>query len=111
MPAPADEQAGSAWLYVVRVAVDPSVEEEWNAWYDGEHLPQILACPGFLRGSRFLSADAEGRDYMTIYAIAGPSALATPEFLAAKGWYRFSDAVEFTTAVYRPLRGEQQRES
>lgn len=97
------EGAGGEWLYVVRVSVDPGVEEEWNEWYDNEHLPEILACPGFVRGRRYVSRDESGRPrYMTVYSIADSTALETPEFAAAKGWYRFVDAVEFTTDVYRP---------
>lgn len=97
------ESAAGEWLYVVRVSVDPGVEDEWNAWYDDEHLPEILACPGFVSGRRYVNRDESGgTSYMTVYAITGPAVLESPEFVAAKGWYRFADAVEFTTDVYRP---------
>lgn len=93
----------SAWLYIVRIAIDPKLESDWNQWYDSEHLPDILACPGFLGGARYVSESQAGRSYMTVYTITDPAALDTPEFQKAKGWYRFAPAVEFTTDVYRPV--------
>ncbi len=97
------EGAGGEWLYVVRVSVDPGVEDEWNRWYDDEHLPEILGCPGFVSGRRYTCRNESGRtSYMTVYSITDSTALETPEVAAAKGWHRFIDAVEFTTDVYRP---------
>jgi len=59
----------TAWTHVA-----PEREEEFNAWYDTEHLPQIVALPGFAMGRR--------------YACDG----ATPKYLA---WYDTADeAVE-----------------
>lgn len=97
----AEESPIDEWLYVVQVTVAGDVEDEWNEWYDNEHLPEILACPGFIRGTRYVSPSERGPRYMTVYAIADSTALETPEFAAAKGWYRFADSVDFTTGVYR----------
>jgi hypothetical protein len=98
-----ERRSGTEWLYVVRVSVDPALEEEWNEWYDGGHLPEILACPGFVHGSRYVSESEAGRSYMTVYTIADPTTLTTAEFEAAKGWHRFAPAVDFTTEVYRAV--------
>jgi hypothetical protein len=46
-------------LLVVDAVIEPSVESEWNEWYDGTHLPEILACPHFQSGVRYIS-DAGG---------------------------------------------------
>ena len=57
----------TAWTHVA-----PEREEEFNAWYNTEHMPEIVALPGFLAGRR--------------YACDG----ATPKYLA---WY---DALDET---------------
>ena len=44
-------------LLIVTVEVDPSIEAEWNRWYDTVHLPDALACPGFRRGRRIFSRE------------------------------------------------------
>ena len=55
----------TAWTHV-----PPEHEAEFNAWYDTEHLPDIVALPGFLLGRR--------------YACEG----AVPKYLA---WYETAD--------------------
>ena len=32
-------------------------EDEFNRWYDGQHLPDMLAVPGFVSGQRFALTD------------------------------------------------------
>lgn len=43
-------------LLIVTAEVDAAVEEEWGRWYDDVHLPDALACPGVLRGRRYVSS-------------------------------------------------------
>ena len=43
-------------LLIVTAEVDADVEEAWNRWYDDVHLPDALACPGVLSGSRYVSS-------------------------------------------------------
>ena len=98
-------------VLIVTAEIDPSVEEEWNTWYDEVHLPDALACPGVLGGQRYLSM-GEGSvttlgdksttaacTYMTIYELAGPEALETDEFKAMRGWYQFTGKIKATTRV------------
>ena len=42
--ASAGEPAG--WHYVVETDVAPAHEDEFNAWYEQEHLPGLAAVPG-----------------------------------------------------------------
>jgi hypothetical protein len=37
----------------------PGREDEYNAWYDDEHLEEVLAVPGFVAARRYRVADAE----------------------------------------------------
>jgi hypothetical protein len=44
----------------------PAFEEEFNAWYDTEHIPERLAVPGFLTGLRCISLSGHPR-YLAMY--------------------------------------------
>lgn len=102
-----------AVLLVVTAEVDPQVEDEWNRWYDEVHLPAALACPGVLRGRRYVSVGQIGetdrgsphphsrRIYTTIYELGDPEAIATPQFQAMRGWYQFAPHVRSRTQVIR----------
>jgi len=86
-------------LLVVTAEIDREVEAEWNKWYDDVHLPEALACPGVIRGTRYLAArDASltdhgahstdaARVYAAVYEPEGPEAMQTPEFQAMRGRY------------------------
>ncbi len=50
--------------------VPAEIEDDFNAWYNREHLPdRILRMPGFLRGRRYvaLNATAGAPKYLTYY--------------------------------------------
>ena len=91
------------WLHIVRVDVDPSVEEEFNRWYVEDHIPRLLACPGWLSARRY-TVDDVGPRYAAVYEIAGPWAYATPEFQAVKGFMHLTPHIRnFQRQVLAPL--------
>lgn len=51
---------------LVMMQPPPAMEEEFNAWYDTEHLPERLAVPGFLNARRFVNIDGHPR-YLAFY--------------------------------------------
>jgi hypothetical protein len=55
-----------AGLLVVRISVAPGAEDELNAWYDQEHVPEKLGIPGFLSVRRYHEATTPGR-YLAVY--------------------------------------------
>lgn len=59
-------------------------EEEFNAWYDTEHVPERLALPGFLSGSRYVSAERPRR-YLALYDLENVGVLDRPEYQAFAG--------------------------
>jgi hypothetical protein len=70
----------------------PGMDEEFNAWYDDEHLPERLGITGF-RSARRWSADVapgEGR-YLATYELDSPQVLSSAEYLA-----RFEGATPWT---------------
>jgi len=46
------KKKGSA-LLMVWADVPPDKEQEFNRWYNEEHLAERLAVPGFLSGARY----------------------------------------------------------
>jgi hypothetical protein len=102
-------------LLIVTAEVDPAVEAEWSRWYDEVHLPDALACPGVLSGTRYVSVGAVGENtngtrtqssaklYTTVYELAGPEAVETPQFTAMRGWAHFTPHVRSQTRVVMEL--------
>lgn len=75
---------GNKGLLLVISDPPAAFEEEFNAWYDTDHIPERLAIPGFETGTRFVSADRERR-YLALYDLAQVGVLETPEYLAYSG--------------------------
>jgi hypothetical protein len=64
----------------------PEMEEEFNAWYDCEHLPERLAIAGFRSARRWVAATAPGEGkYLTTYELDSPRVLDTREYLGHVG--------------------------
>jgi hypothetical protein len=62
-------QAGG--LQVTALVPEPAYEEEYNAWYDEEHVPGIMPVPGVLRARRFRAVEGEPR-YLALYDLSSP---------------------------------------
>jgi hypothetical protein len=59
-------------LHVQTRPADPSREDEYNAWYAGTHMPEVLDVPGFVGARRYKLRDAGGDGsptYVAIYEI------------------------------------------
>ncbi|WP_129658048.1 DUF4286 family protein [Rothia halotolerans] len=41
------------WLYTSQTDIPPAVEEEFNRWFDEEHLPQLAAVEGTVHAARY----------------------------------------------------------
>jgi hypothetical protein len=58
----------------------PGTVEDFYTWHDGEHIPERLAIPGFLRGRRFHIV-GDGPQFMTLYEAADINVLTGPDYL------------------------------
>jgi hypothetical protein len=70
-----------------------AMEEEFNAWYDTEHLAERLAIAGFRSALRWTAADTppgEGK-YLATYELDSPQVLLSAAYLA-----RFEAATPWT---------------
>ena len=69
-----------------------AMEEEFNAWYDTEHLPERLAIPGFRSARRWVAdvGPGEGK-YLATYELDSAAVLQSPAYLE-----RFANATAWT---------------
>ena len=51
---------------IVQTDVELEMEEEFNRWYDEEHIPALLNVPGVITARRGINA-GHGRKYVAIY--------------------------------------------
>jgi len=60
----------------------PAMEEEFNAWYDEEHMAERLAIPGFRSARRWVAdiAPGEGK-YLATYELDSAEVLKSPAYL------------------------------
>jgi hypothetical protein len=61
--------------------VAPDAVEEHDRWHTHEHLPERLAIPGFLRGTRWVATEGKPR-YMVVYEVANLEVLGSEAYLA-----------------------------
>ena len=61
----------------------PAMEEEFNAWYDEEHLPERLAIPGFRSATRWVADVPAGEGkYLATYELESAAVLQSAAYLA-----------------------------
>jgi hypothetical protein len=60
-----------------------AMEEEFNAWYDDEHMAERLSIPGFRSARRWIAdvAPGEGK-YLATYELDSPAVLQSRDYLA-----------------------------
>ena len=88
-------------LMVLTRPASPDREEEFNAWYNGTHLPQVLASAGFTGGRRLKAVEPKGpgappQDYLALYEVQTddlPATLAEVGARAADGRIEANDVM------------------
>lgn len=87
-------------VFALCVNIDADQEDAFNEWYDKEHLPAVVACPGVLSGRRF-AVERIGRGqqdiatYWAFYEVESEQAMHSAPILelAAEGFGPFADHV------------------
>ncbi len=78
-------------VYIVRCNFsDPNKEEDWNVWYSGPKIKQMLAKPYFRAGQRFRKALGTGRYYLALWLLDSPEAFKTTEYTSDWGFFDWS---------------------
>jgi len=61
----------------------PAMEEEFNAWYDDEHMAERLSIPGFRSAQRWVTdCPPGGGKYLATYELESPQVLTSPQYLS-----------------------------
>jgi hypothetical protein len=90
-------------LLITSVDISDGAEADFNRWYNDVHLPEVLACPGFARATRYECTNGQPR-YLAIYEIDGEDALTTPEMQRVRGWGdQFPNVRNFHERIYREV--------
>jgi len=65
---------------------DPAREDEYNKWYSGAHIPDVLAVPGITGARRYklLSGDDAEPVYLAIYELDADDLMAPLRELSAR---------------------------
>lgn len=94
---------------VLLVLMQPpnALEDEFNAWYDAEHIPERAAVPGFESALRFVALAGQPR-YLAIYDLARLDVLDSADYLkvAFENSSPWTKRVTGRTRIYRSA-GEQ----
>jgi hypothetical protein len=61
-------------LLQIMTDVAPEFEDEFNQWYEQEHLAERMAIPGFIRARRFKALEGSPK-YLALYDLASPDVL------------------------------------
>jgi hypothetical protein len=69
---------------LVMMQPPPAFEDEFNAWYDTEHIPERQAVPGFLSARRFVSIEGHPR-YLALYDLERRDVLDSEAYLNVSG--------------------------
>jgi hypothetical protein len=90
-------------MLVTSVDIADNAEEDFNRWYNETHLPEVLACPGFVSATRYECTAGQPR-YLAVYELEGEDALTTPEMKRVRGWGEMFPYVRnFHERVYRRI--------
>lgn len=82
-------------LLLVMMDIDPSREDEFNRWYEEEHVPERLAIPGFHRARRYRAVHGAPK-YLALYDVESADVLNSPEYLK---YYSGTGETEWTRNI------------
>jgi hypothetical protein len=74
----------SKGILIVTTNPPADMEEEFNVWYDREHVPERLAVPGFERAQRYYLVPGERR-YVALYDVSAFDVFESNAYLATSG--------------------------
>jgi hypothetical protein len=76
--------SAAPWLYIVHTDIPYGIVDDYNAWYDEEHLPRLVGVPGIERARRYVADGALSPRYLTAYDLTIKDAFESPAGLMAR---------------------------
>ena len=62
-------------------------EEEFNAWYNEDHIPALVAVPGVYCARRYVAVEGDPK-YLAVYEMSDGAVTKTPEWNRARDFGR-----------------------
>lgn len=74
------------WMYIVHTDIPDYIVDEYNEWYDKEHLPRCVGIPGVFRARRYTAIEPSAGQpkYLTAYELSGSDVWESPAALQAR---------------------------
>jgi hypothetical protein len=72
-------------LLLVMTDIPAEIEDEFNRWYNEEHMRDLLAFPGILSARRYRIVEGKPT-YLAMYDLRDPSVVEQPEYQYVSGW-------------------------
>lgn len=69
--------------YIVETDISNASEEEFNAWYETEHLPGLAHVPGTVSAKRYVRLTGSPR-YIACYELLSPTVMDSDAWLAVR---------------------------
>jgi hypothetical protein len=83
--------------------VVPDALDDFYAWHNGEHLPERLGIPGFIRGRRYVrAAGSTPQAFFTLYETASAEVMTSPAYMA-----RLNAPTPWSTKIFKSFRNMQ----
>ena len=67
-------------LLIAMLDIAPEHEDEFNLWYNTEHLPERKSCPGFISARRFRAVEGAPK-YLAVYDLETPDVMTSDAYL------------------------------
>ncbi|PSS29598.1 hypothetical protein PHLCEN_2v2746 [Hermanssonia centrifuga] len=104
LPSPSalfDKTKSAPFTVFVSIDVKPEAEDDYNKWYDEEHIPLLSKVPGWIRSRRFILKDS-GK----LGVVGKTDQSPAPKYLAVHEWASLDgkDSEEYKHAVSTPWR-------
>jgi hypothetical protein len=80
---PAAVSGAAPVLMAVSMSVPAAAEDDMTAWYDEEHIPMLLAVPGWRRCRRFTLRSGDAPRFLSLHEIESQAAFDEPAYKAA----------------------------
>jgi hypothetical protein len=102
-----EDPADADLINLITVDIEAAHAEAFSRWYNQVHVPEMVACPGWLGAERYESLDGDPR-FMAIYGLEDESTpFATDAYEAALGWDAYGEQIRgyHGFRIYRLDRG------
>lgn len=93
-----------SFVYAVRCNFTRrDLDGDWNAWYSGPKLAEMVEHPMFLSGQRYRAVGLDQTiAYLALWVVASPEAFETPEYTSSWGFVEWAPWItDWSRTLYR----------